>query len=199
MRDARQPYGGRTPEEYERLLLVKLELSTIRSTLAFAGLYQITHEMLKDVIIGRVHDFYFSGLTKQATAQEKMLFKAQVMDAAKTEGSGAGTFEASVAWLCRYEAITQQQAARLNEIYNHRHELTHELIAFIVDVDRNPDAQLFVDALSILRDVHSFWTQHEIDIGSFDHAGSLTVEDATPLSLIVLQRCIDAWQEQELS
>jgi hypothetical protein len=93
------------------------------------------------------------------------------------------------------EAITLAQADRLGEIYDHRHDLTHELIKYVIDVDFEPDMDLLADALGILRDIRRFWTQCEIDIGSFGDDGDIDVEDVTPLSLAILSTCIQAYVE----
>jgi len=42
-------------------------------------------------------------------------------------------FRASLLWLVEGEAITLSQADRLDEIHAHRHELSHELVKYIVD------------------------------------------------------------------
>ncbi len=54
-------------------------------------------------------------------------------------------FRASPLWLVTGEAITLTQADRLEDIYAHRHDLSHELIKYIVDPDFEPDVELFAD------------------------------------------------------
>jgi hypothetical protein len=55
--------------------------------------------------------------------------------------------------------------------------------------------QLFIDALEILRDMSRFWTQIEIDIGTFEEYGDVLVDDAMPSSLVLLQLCIEAYAD----
>ena len=38
-----------------------------------------------------------------------------------------------------------------------------------------------------------FWTSIEMDIGSFEDFGDVDLDEVTPLSLAVLQMCIDAY------
>lgn len=195
----REPFGGRSEEEFRRILLRKMEPQNIRSTLAFAGLYQITHEMLKQAILERVRDFYCVGFHESGLSYDEMRYQQDVIEAARSEGwfktEKTNRFTASVAWLVRMDAITKEQADRLKVIYNHRHDLTHELVAFIVDPDRNPDPQAFVDAVGTLRDIHRFWISVERDIGMFDHLEDVSLDDVAPASLLVLQQCIDAYFE----
>jgi len=191
-------YGGRSPEEYEQRLLAKLQPSTIRSTLSFAGLYQMTHEMLKHAILEKVRNFYCTGIDQDGFTFDERGYQGHVIEAARAEAwikNNNQKFDASAAWLVRMEAITAGQAKSLQDIYNHRHELTHDLMSFIVDPDRNLDTQMFVDAVTILHDVHRFWLGVEKDIGMFEHLGDVSLDDITPASLALLQQCIDAYIE----
>lgn len=79
----------------------------------------------------------------------------------------------------------------LDDIYAHRHALSHELIKYIVDPDFEPDVELLADALTILKSIRRFWVSIEKDIGSFEEFGNVDLGEITPLSLIGLQMCID--------
>jgi len=46
--------------------------------------------------------------------------------------------------------------------------------------------------LTILKSISRFWASIEKDIGSFDEFGDIDLDEVTPLSLAVLQMCIDA-------
>jgi hypothetical protein len=96
-------------------------------------------------------------------------------------------------WLVEGDAITLAQADRLDDIYAHRHDLSHELIKYVVDPDFEPDVELLTDALTILKSIRRFWTSIEKDIGSFEEFGDVDLDEVTPLSLAVLQMCIDAY------
>lgn len=107
-------YGGRSAEEYEQLLMAKLQPQVMRSTLAFAGLYQITHEMLKQAIPEKVRDFYCTGFNEDGFTYDDVRYRRDVIDAARTEGwitKKEQKFDASAAWLVRMEAITKQHRA----------------------------------------------------------------------------------------
>ncbi len=80
-------------------------------------------------------------------------------------------------------------------MYEHRHDLTHSLAKYVVYLDFEPDYELFLDALGILRDLSSFWTQIEIDTGTFEEYPEVTAEEIVPLNLAVLDLCIKALYE----
>ena len=86
MAELPEPYGGRSREEYEQLLLAKLQPAAIRSTLSFAGLYQMTHEMLKQAILHRVRDFSCTGVNENGFTFDEISYQGNVIDAARSEG-----------------------------------------------------------------------------------------------------------------
>lgn len=176
-------------------LEAKLEPSRIRSTLAFAGLFQLTHEMIKRSVLDGVKGFYgFSNAMGRSVwllgRDGKAAYESKVLAL-----DPKSSFRASLLWLVDSNAITSAQMHVLDRIYQHRHDLTHALDKYLVDPDFEPDVDLFVEAVSILRSISRFWTQIEIDIGTFEDQGEVTVDDAFPASLAVLQLCIDAYLE----
>ena len=136
-----------------------------------------------------VRQFYMTGFDQSGYTYNEISYAKHVLE----RDPKRRKFRGSLLWLVDNNAISLTQANRLDDIYAHRHELTHELGKFIVDLDSEPDVQLFTDALEILRDLSRFWTQIEIDIGSFDEHGNISVDDVTPGSLLLLQMCIDAY------
>jgi hypothetical protein len=168
----------------------KLRPERIRATLAFAGLYQMTHSLIQRSVLDDVRELFCTGFDENGMRYDEAGYQAQVLNRASKN-----RFRASLLWLVDMEAITLAKADRLDEIYDYRHDLTHELIKYVVDVNFEPDMDLFADALDILRDIRRFWTQWEIDIGSFGDAGDIDVEDVTPLSLAILSKCIQAYVE----
>lgn len=186
------------PVGYEQRLRAKLKPDIIRGTLAFAGLYQITHEMIKLAVLDKVREFYCLRVNLDGscsmTQDEKERYQLQVLSLAPNR------FRASLLWLVNSNAITQVQADRLELIRTHRDHLVHELVKYVVDPDENPDVDLLVDALSTLKDLHRFWIGIELSTGGFfladgSDVGDVEAEEVMPLSLIILQQCLDAYLE----
>jgi len=176
---------------YKALLEAKLEPWRIRATLAFAGIYQVTHELIKESVVNEVRSFYCTGFDEAGMTYNEAGYEAEVLalDPKKRK------MRASLLWLVRGKAITVQQADRLDAIYAHRHELTHELGKYIVDPKFEPDMQLFTDAVEILRDILRFWTHIEIDLGSFKQFGDIDPDEVTPGRLLLLKLCIGAYAD----
>ena len=178
------------PEGYRKRLEAKLAPHRIRSTLAFAGLYQLTHELIKRDVVEEVRQFFGkSPLDKKTWFYGEDEYRKSVLS------RHANPFKASLLWLIEMGAITEKQADRLDAIYAHRHQLTHELGKYLVDVDFEPDTDLFTDALSILGDLSRFWTRIEMGIGTFDEYGDVGVQDITPGYIAVLALCMNAYFE----
>jgi hypothetical protein len=179
--------GNQDPEAYRQRLEAKLRPERIRATLGFAGLYQMTHELIKAAVLDEVREFYWRGIEDGVVIYDEQAYAEDVLVKAPKN-----KFRASLLWLVESDAITLAQANRLDDIYAHRHDLSHELIKYVVDPDFEPDVELLTDALTILKSIRRFWASIEKDIGSFEEFGDVDLDEVTPLSLVVLQMCIDA-------
>lgn len=175
-------------DTYRQRLGAKLRPERLRATLAFAGLYQMTHELIKTAVIDEVREFYWRGIKDGTMVYDERAYAEKVLSRAPKN-----RFRASLLWLVDGGAITLAQADRLQDIYAHRHDLSHELIKYIVDPEFEPDVELFTEALATLASIRRFWTSIEKDIGSFHDFGDVELDEVTPMSLYVLQMCIDAY------
>lgn len=52
---------------------------------------------------------------------------------------------------------------------------------------------VLVDGITILQKISRFWTQVEIDSGSSEHLGEVSVDDAVSAQLLLNQICVDAY------
>jgi hypothetical protein len=180
------------PKGYEERLKAKLRPARVRSTLAFAGLFQLTHEILKSVILDEVKGFY--GYTRvgddNAWLPEsgELEYQRSVLALAPNK-----PFRASLLWLQNMEAITAEQSAQLDDIYAHRHDLTHELAKYLTDLNLEPDFDLFIEALKTLRSLSRFWTEVEAGIGTFEDYPDLDLDAVTNGRILLLDLCISAY------
>ncbi len=98
-----------------------------------------------------VRESFCTGFDENGMRYDEVGYRAKVLDRAPKN-----KFRASLLWLVDMEAITLAQADRLDEVYDHRHDLTHELIKYIIDPKFEPDVDLLADALDVLRDIRRF-------------------------------------------
>lgn len=177
------------PDDYEDRLRAKLTPERIRATLSFAGLVLIVYEMVKQAVVKDVREFYWSGFDESGMLYDEEGYTRDVRSLDKS------LFRASAKWLVKSGAIADEQTEILERLYVHRKDIAHELAKYLIDVEHEPDADLFVEALEVLRDIRRFWTQIEIDIGSFADHGDVTVDDVQPLSLLALGKFIEAYSD----
>jgi len=171
-------------DNYEERLRAKLVPERIRATLSYAGLVLIVYEEIKYAVVNEVRNFYTTGDTFDEPAYARGVLS---LDRSR--------FRASAKWLRQGDVITEDQIDVLERLYEHRKDIAHELIKYIIDVDHDLDADLFIDALGVLKDIRKFWTQTEIDFGMFEAHGDVSVDDVAPLSMMVIQNVLDAWVE----
>jgi hypothetical protein len=51
----------------------------MRATLAFAGLYQLTHELIKDIVVPKVRFFYYRGCNETGHLYDEVAYNEQVL------------------------------------------------------------------------------------------------------------------------
>jgi hypothetical protein len=180
----------------------RLQPWRIRAMLGFAGLYLIIYELLKATALGRLREHYgWVDLGDQEvfvhTEEERNRYNVEV------RGLDKNPFRAALIWLVRAGVITQEEADRLEPIYQLRHDMAHKLLGRIVDPDFLPDAGLLKDALQILIKIEQHWIQYKIDTGAFvplDGGGDfdfseMTIDDVQPGWASVVWLCLDAYME----
>jgi len=170
-----------------RRIEAKLDAKHIRFTLAFSAIFQMVHEMIKHAVLDQVSSFYGQdeaskhfGLTNDAGYAEVLRLAPK------------NKFAAHLTWLVNAGAIAPEHAERLDAVRRHRHDVTHEVVAFLVDPKRDPDVDLLVDAVTILDALTRFWTQIEADIGTFEDFPDVDVSEIRPVSMTVLGLCLEA-------
>jgi hypothetical protein len=84
----------------------------------------MAHEMIKVAVLDEAHEFYWRGIERGTTVYDESRYADDVLAKAPKD-----TFWAPLLWLVEGEAITLDEADRLDVIYVHRHELSHELMS----------------------------------------------------------------------
>jgi hypothetical protein len=118
--------------DYEERLRAKLVPETIRVILSYAGLVMLLYEELKQAVVDEVRNFYSLGETFDEAAYTKDVRSLNTRS----------VFRASARWLLKSDAITTGQIDVLERLYEHRKDIAHELIKYLIDVDHRIDADL---------------------------------------------------------
>lgn len=174
------------PDDYEARLRAKLAPERMRATLSFAGLIPIVYEEVKRAVLVNVREFYGRGFDESGMLYDEESYARDVTSLDKNR------FRAAAKWLVNNGAITDVQIEVLERLHVHRNDIAHEPLKYLVDPDEEPDAHLFTQAMEVLRDIHRFWIQVEIDIGTFEDHGNVIVEDVESPLMAVLAMLIQA-------
>lgn len=177
------------PDNYEERLRAKLEFEQIRATLSFAGLVLIVYEMIKQAVVIDVREFYCAGFDESGMLYDEEGYARDVRSLDRSK------FRASAKWLVNSGAITDEQTEVLERLHMHRTDIAHELAKYLIDPDFSPDINLFIQAMHVLIDIRKFWTRIEIDIGSFEAHGEVTVDDVQPFSIELLRMLVRAFAD----
>jgi len=92
-------------------------------------------------------------------------------------------------------ALSDSQSIVLERIYLHRHDLTHELLKYVVDSSQSPDVELLLEAVSIFKSLDHFWLEVEVEIGMLDKFGDVSVEEIDSGTSLALTLCLQAYLE----
>ena len=78
--------GAQSANEAAAILAAKLAPSNLRFTMAFAGLFQLTHEMLKTSIIDKLREFYWRGLDENGPRYDEAGYERDVLSPSRSGG-----------------------------------------------------------------------------------------------------------------
>jgi len=81
------------------------------------------------------------------------------------------------------------------DIYEHRHQLTHELARYLTDPELEPDINPFIEALQTRRRISRFWMDVEAGVGTFDDHPDLDLDEVVNGRVTPIDRCIQAYTE----
>lgn len=179
-------------EELHEEFLNKIKPSNVRSTLEFAALFQMVHEQIKKLVLEDVKSFYgyMAGFEDPWINEEaEKNYRDEVLAKHKNK------FTASLLWLKDMEAITEEDRRKLEEIFQHRHSVTHELMRYIIDLESDVNVNLLSEGIKILKKLSLFWNEVEIGIqqGINPAFDEVSAEDIYPGYIIAIQICLDAF------
>ncbi len=124
-------------DDFERKLLPEsTTLTLVRASALISG-----WELIKTSVYDDVRGFFLEGFDESGFLYGDE-YKTHVLSLAKHP------FDASVRWLVKMDALTEAQAEVLHELRQHRNEVAHELVRYVVD----PGVEVRVDMLLAGRD-----------------------------------------------
>lgn len=152
-------HTGNVDDVYAEKLKKKLAPESVGRTLILAGCFLSAYELIKSEVVDKVHDFYLTGFNPHGLTYDDVSYQRDVL--ARNPKS---KYRASCAWLVSNGALTDEQVATLEEVYEHRKEIAHELPKLLVDPDFEVKTALLVKAIECVRKLGVFWGSIEVSI-----------------------------------
>ena len=149
--------GGKQPLPSWEEQLRKLQPDVIRSNLVRAGLFLAAWELLKSEVQVKVKEFFWQGFD-QTGPKYSPSYQTEVVARHKS------LFEASLLWLVDESALSEEQAARVRRLRDHRNEVAHELPKMLLEPGRDVGIALIREMRELIGALGRFWGRIEIDI-----------------------------------
>ncbi len=127
-----------------------LNPQTLKNNLVKCSVYIVFFEKLKESIIEKIRDFYWTGYLdgKDIISDEyKKRFYKQGID----------IFDESLNWLVENEAISNVDKQKIIELKDHRNEIAHEMVNFITSIEKDAKESLLLECYEILSKIDKWW------------------------------------------
>jgi hypothetical protein len=142
-------------ESWERFL----NPDKLRPTLMLASIYISTFEILKDIIVSRIKNFYSTSFDESGEIIDPA-YKSEVLE------RNSSPVYASLLWLKESEAITDDDLEKFNQIKKQRNDIAHQMFEMLSHGLPIDFAERFNDMTSLLDKIEKWWILNvEIPIG----------------------------------
>lgn len=169
-------------EEWKRYL----NPEELRPTLIQAALFITAFEILKNVIIDRIKDFFTHGYDENGPIMSEE-YSSEVLKKDKSP------VQASLKWLFENKAITTEDIDLFVKIKDHRNFLAHELSKLLSSGFPDVFVECFGDLIYLLKKIEMWWIINvEIPTSDdFDNFDEIDENEILPGSIINMKLLID--------
>lgn len=148
-----------------------LDPTVVAPSLFLATMFITTFEILKDVIVDRIRDFYTNGFDQNGQIVG-LDYQHKVISRNKS------ILYASLDWLCEYDVIDRRDLETFERLKKTRNQLAHQLFNVVIgQVESDHEAQFEV-LVELLRKIEVWWVVNveiaanpEYDDQEIDEAG----------------------------
>jgi hypothetical protein len=127
-----------------------LHPGTLRGNLLVISLFITAFEIFKERVIEKPETFFSSDFNKDGLIVSEK-YKTEVLSRSKSR------LHASLLWFKEMGAIDDSDIEAFNKIRKHRNEVTHELIDFLANANRNFDHMKFQALVDLLVKIEKWW------------------------------------------
>ena len=137
---------GDSKDSWEKFL----HPETLRGNLISISLFISAFEMFKGCVIERPKTFFTNGFDENGFIVSEG-YKTEVLSKTKSP------LQASLLWFKKMGAINSADIKVFDAIRKHRNEVTHELMEFLSNVNRNLDVSQFENLVDLLSKIEKWW------------------------------------------
>lgn len=127
-----------------------LHPESLKGNLIAISLFISAFEMFKDRVTEKPETFFSDGFDENGLIINDQ-YKSEVLSKSKSP------LFASLLWFKEMGAIDDKDIETFDGIRKHRNEVTHELMSFLSDAERNMDAEKFQELVSLLSKIEKWW------------------------------------------
>lgn len=127
----------------------------VRERFVTAGLFLLAHEMLRDLIVSRIRDFFSSNWSAEKGWETSRDYHENVLSL-DPKGKQDPT-RSSIAWLLEMKIIDEDDEVCFKELTEERNRLAHELSKVIDGTHIHQFEKLFPIILSLATKIERWW------------------------------------------
>lgn len=127
-----------------------LHPETLRGNLLVISLFITAFEIFKERVIEKPETFFTNGFNEKGMLVSKK-YETEVLSLSKSR------LYASLLWLKEMGAVDDADIKSFDEIRKHRNEVTHELIDFLSNINKNFDHMKFKALIDLLAKIENWW------------------------------------------
>jgi hypothetical protein len=162
-----------TPQQ--SALYEKFQPERVAKTLAYTGLLQLTHDVLKALVLDGVKLYYGFENGEWTVEGGESRYTREVLSLAEPRK----VFEACTNWLVAQGAITDEQATALDDLKDERNAVVHELASYVMVPSREPDYYAINKALTAFFALDRYWRAWALEngrVGGIPEGGSIDAD-----------------------
>lgn len=123
-----------------------------------AGAFLCAYELIRPEVVDKLREHYWCGIEDGKHVYDEAAYRREVLSR-----NPKSRYRASCGWLVEQGALTADQVATLEQIYEHRKEVAHELPKLLVDPDFEVRTELLAAAIECVRCLGVFWGSIDVD------------------------------------
>lgn len=127
-----------------------LNPQSLKNNLIKCSVYIVFFEKLKESIVEKIKDFYWTGYENGKDIIDEKYKK-------RFYKQGVDIFDESLNWLIEHGAISNTDKQKIIELKNHRNEIAHEMANFIASNEKDVKETLLLECYEILSKIDKWW------------------------------------------